>query len=161
MSHSLIQQSRVLSPGQIRLPDVPKSTRNTTIAQEEGSLEILCACFHYLGKKAFETVFIPRSGEGRRKGSLEAGCKHTTPKTPIGWALRLAGCLLAASCSCVFHKETCYLISATCVVSHLNSSLMSETRTREVDPPNSGLPNNKNQRILTLLLQTQCKIGCL
>ena len=61
-------------------------------------------CFHYLGKKAFETALIPTSGKRRRRGNLEAGYKHKTPKTAVVGALRLAGCPLAASCSSVCHK---------------------------------------------------------
>ena len=84
-------------------------------------------------KRFWNCILMPRSEEGRRRGNLEAAYKHKTPKIPIS-----GGDWLGASLQ--LHAQVYFInklaISTIHVVSCLNSSLVSATRT-EGEPPNS------------------------
>ena len=80
MSYPLIRLSQTWSGKIARWPENLK--KNHDHAGGEEPLKLCVHLFYYLGKKVFETVMlIPRSGEWRSGGNLEAATNIKPPKS--------------------------------------------------------------------------------
>ena len=126
----------------VRLPGLLKVIRENHKNSRREAFGILWILLPLPGKgRLLNYMLIPRFRAGRKRGSLEAGCKHITPKTPVGRALRLAGCPLQLHAHVYFINKL-----ATSFPPHLLSSSefipASKTRTEEWKSPDLGLPSN-------------------